>query len=222
LLWATGRGTRPAYYRGRAPNCGGDPSAFEIIEEAFDRIGATNLRGFAIAAKQTLPITRKQWSGVILSIPPVAALSACHKTVAYKTTKAGTIAFTEQIARQNAEYGIRCNVPLPGLMHTPMAADTPARCRPRLPVPRLQRGQLHHRRDAACRRQRTAANERLMVARGIDDPSALSTGRVPRPCGAWLRHDTRRRSCRRRAPHYGARWAKRRSAILQPSMRNPV
>ena len=37
------------------------------------------------------------------------------------------IAFTQQVAIQNAEYGIRANVILPGLMDTPMAVDTRAR-----------------------------------------------------------------------------------------------
>jgi NAD(P)-dependent dehydrogenase (short-subunit alcohol dehydrogenase family) len=37
------------------------------------------------------------------------------------------IAFTEQLALQNARYGIRANCILPGLMDTPMAVDTRAR-----------------------------------------------------------------------------------------------
>ena len=47
--------------------------------------------------------------------------------VGYKTTKAAVIALTQQIAIQNAPYGIRANVILPGLMDTPMAVDTRAR-----------------------------------------------------------------------------------------------
>jgi NAD(P)-dependent dehydrogenase (short-subunit alcohol dehydrogenase family) len=47
--------------------------------------------------------------------------------VAYKATKAAMVAFTQQVAIQNAEYGIRANVILPGLMDTPMAVDTRAR-----------------------------------------------------------------------------------------------
>ena len=45
----------------------------------------------------------------------------------------GMVAFTKQIAIQNAEYGIRANVILPGLMDTPMAVDSRARAwnRPR-------------------------------------------------------------------------------------------
>ena len=37
------------------------------------------------------------------------------------------VAVTEQVAVQNAEYGIRCNTILPGLMDTPMAVDTRVR-----------------------------------------------------------------------------------------------
>jgi hypothetical protein len=37
------------------------------------------------------------------------------------------IAFTRQLALENAAYGVRANVILPGLMDTPMAVDTRAR-----------------------------------------------------------------------------------------------
>ena len=106
---------------------GGDKSPLEITESAFDNVNAINLRGFVMAVKHALPVMRAQKSGVILAVSSVAALSASYLTVAYKTSKAGMIAFTEQIARQNAEYGIRANVILPGLMDTPMAVDTRAR-----------------------------------------------------------------------------------------------
>ncbi len=106
---------------------GGDRTPLEITEDAFDNVNAINLRGYVMAVKHVLPIMRAQRSGVILSISSVAAWSTTYPTVAYKTSKAGMIAFTEQIARQNAEYGIRANVVLPGLMDTPMAVDTRAR-----------------------------------------------------------------------------------------------
>ena len=106
---------------------GGDANPLEITEAAFDRISAINLRGTVMACKHVLPVMRQQRSGAIVNISSVAALATNYPTVAYKTTKAGMIAFTEQIATQNAEYGIRCNVILPGLMDTPMAVDTRAR-----------------------------------------------------------------------------------------------
>jgi NAD(P)-dependent dehydrogenase (short-subunit alcohol dehydrogenase family)/alkylhydroperoxidase family enzyme len=106
---------------------GGDRSPLEITEEAFDRINAINLRGFVMACKHALPVMRRQRAGSIISISSVAALSSTYATVAYKTTKAGMIAYTEQIARHNAEFGVRANVILPGLMNTPMAVDTRVR-----------------------------------------------------------------------------------------------
>ena len=105
---------------------GGDASPLEISEEAFDRICAINLRGCVMACKHALPIMRAQRSGVIINISSVAAWETYPNT-AYKATKAAMIAYTQQLAIQNAEFGIRANVILPGLMNTPMAVDTRAR-----------------------------------------------------------------------------------------------
>jgi NAD(P)-dependent dehydrogenase (short-subunit alcohol dehydrogenase family) len=106
---------------------GGDANPFDITEEAFDRCNAINLRGFIMAVKHVLPTMRQQRSGSIISISSVAALSSTYPLVAYKTTKIAMIGFTEMLAKQNAEHGIRANVILPGLMNTPMAVDTRAR-----------------------------------------------------------------------------------------------
>ncbi len=105
---------------------GGDAPLAEIAEAAFDRIMTINLRGAIMACKHVLPVMRAQRSGVIITISSVAAWEQ-YPNVVYKASKAGMIAFTQQIAIQNAEYGIRANVILPGLMDTPMAVDTRAR-----------------------------------------------------------------------------------------------
>jgi NAD(P)-dependent dehydrogenase (short-subunit alcohol dehydrogenase family) len=98
----------------------------DFTEEAFDRISAINLRGAIMACKHVIPIMRQQRAGAIIMISSLAALEN-YPLVAYKATKAAMIAFTQQVAIQNAEYGIRANVILPGLMDTPMAVDTRAR-----------------------------------------------------------------------------------------------
>ena len=111
---------------------GGDAAATEITTEAFDRVMAVNLRGTVMACKHALPIMRRQQSGAIVNISSIAAIEN-YPWVAYKASKSAMIAFTRQIAIQNAEHGIRANVILPGLMDTPMAVDTRARAfnRPR-------------------------------------------------------------------------------------------
>jgi NAD(P)-dependent dehydrogenase (short-subunit alcohol dehydrogenase family) len=105
---------------------GGDAPLDQVSEQAFDRIATVNLRGAIMACKHVLPVMRAQRAGVIITISSVAAWEQ-YPNVVYKATKAGLIAFTQQVAIQNAEYGVRANVILPGLMDTPMAVDTRAR-----------------------------------------------------------------------------------------------
>src|SRR3979490_2215317 len=105
---------------------GGDAELLELTEEALDRCFAINLKSCIFAAKHVLPIMRQQNSGVIINISSMAVITT-YPYVAYKATKAAMVAFTEQLAYQNAQYGIRANVILPGLMNTPMAVDTRAR-----------------------------------------------------------------------------------------------
>ena len=105
---------------------GGDAPLLELTESAFDNIVAINLRGAVMACKHVVPVMREQRSGAILMISSLAAIEK-YPYVTYKATKAAMIAFTQQVAIQNAEYGIRANVILPGLMDTPMAVDTRAR-----------------------------------------------------------------------------------------------
>jgi NAD(P)-dependent dehydrogenase (short-subunit alcohol dehydrogenase family) len=105
---------------------GGDAGPTDITEEAFDRVLTLNLRGMVMACKHVLPLMRAQESGAIIGISSLAAYED-YPYVAYKASKAAMITYVQQLAIQNAGYGIRANVILPGLMDTPMAVDTRAR-----------------------------------------------------------------------------------------------
>jgi len=105
---------------------GGDGPLDEITEAAFDTVMAINLRGAVMACKHAIPVMRAQKSGVILMISSLAAIEN-YPNVAYKASKSAMVAFTKQLAIENAGHGIRANVILPGLMDTPMAVDTRVR-----------------------------------------------------------------------------------------------
>lgn len=105
---------------------GGDADLMEITEERFDNIYRTNLRGTAFTCKHALAIMREQRSGAIINVSSAAAVGL-YPYVAYKATKAGVNAMTEQLALQNAKYGIRVNAIMPGLIDTPMAVETRSR-----------------------------------------------------------------------------------------------
>lgn len=102
---------------------GGDRPLDEITDEAFDRLHVINLRGAIMSAKFVIPGMRERKSGVVLNLASVAAIETTRPNIAYRTSKAGLIAFTQQLAIQNAPYGIRANSILPGVIDTPMAVD---------------------------------------------------------------------------------------------------
>jgi len=105
----------------------GDQPVESITDDVFDRVTTINLRGAIMAAKYVQPIMREQRSGVVLNVASMSAIETSTPLVAYRTSKAGMIAFTQQFAMWNAEYGIRANAILPGRMETAMAVDTRAR-----------------------------------------------------------------------------------------------
>lgn len=101
---------------------GGDAVIDEIDLAAFDRVTRINLTGMVLTCKYVLPIMKEQESGAIISIGSLASVID-YPYIAYKTTKAGVVAMTENIAIRYAKFGIRANVILPGLMETPMAIE---------------------------------------------------------------------------------------------------
>lgn len=94
----------------------------QLTEEAWDRILAVNMKSVIMPCKHVIPLMRGQGSGAILNISSIAAV--CNVGIlAYKTSKAGVNAITNQLALSNAKYGIRVNCIMPGLMDTPMAIE---------------------------------------------------------------------------------------------------
>jgi NAD(P)-dependent dehydrogenase (short-subunit alcohol dehydrogenase family) len=163
---------------------GGDGTALDITEEAFDRICAINLRGTVMACKHALPIMRQQQSGSIINISSIAAWGT-YPLVAYKATKAGMIAYTQQIAIQNAEFGIRANVILPGLMETPMAVENRVKAwgktREQVVAERNAQVPLRHRMGTAW----DVANAALFLA--SDEASFVTGVALPVDGGAMVR-----------------------------------
>jgi len=162
---------------------GGDAPLDQVSEAAFDRIAAINLRGAIMACKHVLPLMRAQRSGVITTISSVAAWEQ-YPNVVYKATKAGLIAFTQQVAIQNAEFGVRANVILPGLMDTPMAVDTRARAsgksRAEVAAGRDARVPLRHRMGTAW----DVANAALFLA--SDEANFITGVALPVDGGALV------------------------------------
>ena len=103
---------------------GGEQVLDKLTDEVFDRVHAVNLRGAVMAAKFVEPIMRRQQSGAVIFVSSMSAIETKTPLVAYRTSKAGVIAFMQLFAIHNAEYGVRANAILPGVMDTSMSVDT--------------------------------------------------------------------------------------------------
>lgn len=101
---------------------GGDDEILSLTEAAWDRIMSVNLKGMFLSSRSVLPVMREQRAGSIINISSIAAVCSTG-IVAYKTSKAGVNALTQQIALENAKYNVRANAIMPGLMNTPMAIE---------------------------------------------------------------------------------------------------
>ncbi len=105
----------------------GDATPHRLDEAAFDRILGVNLRALWRVCKHAVPVMRAQGQGSIVNVSSLAAVAAAGNLTAYKLSKAGVNALTQNLAVTNARHGVRANAIMPGFIDTPMAVDAPAR-----------------------------------------------------------------------------------------------
>lgn len=104
----------------------GDAETIEMDASIWDQLMEMNLKGMFMTCKHVLPIMREQKCGSIVNISSVASICS-HNSIAYKTGKGAVNTMTHHLAMENAEFGVRANAILPGLMDTPMAIERRAR-----------------------------------------------------------------------------------------------
>jgi NAD(P)-dependent dehydrogenase (short-subunit alcohol dehydrogenase family) len=104
----------------------GDRGTTDLDPAMFSELMELNVKGTFMTIRQVLPVMREKRSGAIVNISSTASTCA-SPTLTYKTSKGAVNTMSEFIALENAPYGIRCNVILPGYMDTPMAIERRAR-----------------------------------------------------------------------------------------------
>ncbi len=93
----------------------------ELAEDVWDRAIDVNLKSMFLTCKYVLPIMVRQGKGAIVNISSISSLSWLGSSyVSYAAAKAGVNQLSRAIAMEYARRGIRCNVVLPGFMHTPV------------------------------------------------------------------------------------------------------
>lgn len=104
-----------------------DGPPHRLEDEVYDRIMDVNLRAMWRMCRSAVPAMREGGGGSIVNVSSLASLASAGNLTAYKISKAGVNALTQNLAITNAKYGIRANAILPGFIDTPMAVDAAAR-----------------------------------------------------------------------------------------------
>lgn len=107
----------------------GDGPPHRLADDDYDRIMDVNLRSMWRVCRAAVPVMRERNRGAIVNISSLASIAAAGNLTAYKLSKAGVNALTQNLAVTNAKHGIRANAILPGFIDTPMAVDAQARAR---------------------------------------------------------------------------------------------
>ncbi len=104
----------------------GDGPPHHLDDEAYDRIMGVNLRAMWRTCRAAVPVLRRSEHGAIVNISSLAAIASAGNLTAYKLSKAGVNALTQNLAITNARHGLRANAVMPGFIDTPMAVDAVA------------------------------------------------------------------------------------------------
>jgi NAD(P)-dependent dehydrogenase (short-subunit alcohol dehydrogenase family) len=148
-------------------------AAHELPVDVWDLVIRVNLTGTFLTLKHCLRPMRNHGSGAIVTIGSVASLVAAGRTCAYDASKGGVLQLTRAIAVENVDRNIRANCVLPGIVRTPLAANSIALHGAmstdvsKLPASRVQ---------APMQRQAEPAEIASMVAFLASDDASFITG----------------------------------------------
>ena len=97
----------------------------ELDVEGWDRTLSVNLRAPFLLSKAAFPHMREAGGGTIVNVSSVAGKKGWANASAYCASKFGLTGFTESLADEGKEHGIRAIVLYPGAMATNWGAFSP-------------------------------------------------------------------------------------------------
>jgi len=95
---------------------------YEVETDVWDLTMNVNLRGVMLCTRAVFKNMMKQGNGYIINISSGAGKGGGARYSTYSTSKFGVIGFTQSIAIEGREYGIKASVICPGPVATRMRA----------------------------------------------------------------------------------------------------
>ncbi|MDS0474436.1 SDR family NAD(P)-dependent oxidoreductase [Natrinema sp. 1APR25-10V2] len=99
-----------------------ETSVEEMSLEEWERVVAVDLDGVMHGTKAALPHL-KETDGCIINTASIYGLVGGRGAASYSAAKGGVVNFTQQVAVDYAEEGVRVNSICPGFVETPMTSD---------------------------------------------------------------------------------------------------
>ena len=97
----------------------------KLTAEEWDRVFAVNMRGAFLMCKRALPSMIAKRGGTIVNVASISGVIGAEKFpgfTSYNSSKAALIAFTEALAVETSQFGVRVNCVSPGSVDTEMWA----------------------------------------------------------------------------------------------------
>ncbi len=91
---------------------------WELPEEEYERVFATNVRGVYLGCKYAVPVMKERGGGVIVNTASIGAVAPRPNITAYNATKGAVMTLTRGLAVEVAPFRIRVNAV------NPVAAET--------------------------------------------------------------------------------------------------
>src|SRR6266446_2049887 len=128
---------------------------WELPEEEYERVFATNVRGVYLGCKFAVPVMKERGGGVIINTASIGAVAPRPGVTAYNATKGAVLTLTRGLAVEVAPFKIRVNAVSPvaaetGFVRTAIGVDTfPDEIR-RQVIATIPLGRLSEPRDVAA------------------------------------------------------------------------
>src|SRR5438876_9197531 len=142
---------------------------WELPEEEYERVFATNVRGVYLGCKFAVPVMKERGGGVIVNTASIGAVAPRPGVTAYNATKGAVVTLTRGLAVEVAPFKIRVNAVNPvaaetGFMKTATGLDKlPEELRKQL-VTTIPLGRLTEPRDVAAAVLFLASDEAELLA----------------------------------------------------------
>jgi 3-oxoacyl-[acyl-carrier protein] reductase len=150
----------------------------EITEDEWDRVLATNLKGYFLCARACVPSMVERGAGRIVNLSSITIYGGWAKLLDYVSSKGGIVSFTRALAREIGPEGVTVNAIAPGAFPTDAERIHPD---PEGYNAFVLEGQ-------AIKRRGTPDDMGNLVVFLASDASSFITGQVIAIDGGWTMH----------------------------------